>query len=332
MSQVLRRQFLIAAGALSIAPLVAIAQPSAGRVRRIGLFFGLAESDILGQSYVVAFRQRLQELGWTEGHNISIDYRWGTDDPARIRSYAAELVKLKPDVIVAQSGLVLPALQQETRTIPIVFTQITDPLTSGYVASLAHPGGNITGFAASEFAAAGKMVEVLKEVAPNIDRVTVILNLQQPPQVGMLQAIQAVAPSVHIRVTAAGVRDAVDVERAINTLAHASSAGLIVLPNPITNRHRDLIITLAARHRLPSIYRYRHFVASGGLVSYGERPEDSFRGAASYVDRILRGDKPGDLPVQQPTKFEMVINLKTAKTIGLRIPRAVISRADEVIE
>jgi ABC-type uncharacterized transport system substrate-binding protein len=301
-------------------------------VRRIGVLFGSAETDDIGQSYLAAFRQRLQELGWSEGHNVRIDYRWGAADPARIRSHAAELVKLQPDVILSQSGLVLPALQQATRTIPIVFTNVTDPLASGYVASLARPGGNITGFTPSEFATAGKMLEVLKEVAPTIDRAAVILNFEQPPQIGMLRAIQDVATSLHMTVTPAGVRDATDIARAINALAQTSNAGLVVLPNPITEGHRDLVSVLAARHRLPAVYRYRHFVTSGGLISYGERPEEPFRGAASYVDRILKGEKPGDLPVQQPTKFELVINLKAAKALGLDVPWFLQQRADEVIE
>ena len=248
------------------------------------------------------------------------------------RTYAAELVALKPDVILSQSGLVLPALQEATRSIPIVFTNVTDPLASGYVASLARPGGNITGFTPSEPATAGKMLEVLKDVAPTIDRATVIMNFAQPPQIGMLKAIQSVAPSLKVAVTSAGVRDAAEVEHAINALAKTSNSGLVVLPNPITESHRALISMLAVRHRLPAVYRYRHFVSSGGLVSYGERAEDAFIGAASYVDRILKGEKPGDLPVQQPTKFELVINLKAAKALDLTIPPAILSRADEVIE
>jgi putative tryptophan/tyrosine transport system substrate-binding protein len=294
--------------------------------------FAFAQTDELGQTYVAIFRQRLQELGWISGRNVQIDERWGADDSNRIQSYARELVSLKPDVIFCHSGLVLPHLQRETHTIPIVFVQVADPLAIGYVASLAHPGGNITGFALSEFSTGEKMLEVLKEVAPNIDRLAVILNLEQPAQVGVLRAIEGAAATLRVQISIIGAHDASQIERSIEDLAKRPNAGLIVLPNPITNRHRDLIIALAARHRLPAAYRYRYFVTDGGLISYGERPDDSFRGAASYVNRILRGEKVGDLPVQQPTKFELIVNLKTAKALGLDVPGTLLARADEVIE
>jgi putative ABC transport system substrate-binding protein len=327
-----RREFVIGLGGLMSAwPLAARAQQGE-RVRRIALFFGLEEADEISQSYVATFRRRLQELGWIEGRNIRIDYRWGGADLERIRSQAAELIKLQPEVILSQSGLVLPELQQATRTIPIVFTNVTDPVSTGYVASLARPGGNITGFTPSEFATAGKMLEVLKEIAPAIERATVILNFDQPPQVGMLKAIQAVAQSLNMTTTPAGVRSVTDIERAIDAFAQTPNAGMVVLPNPITESHRAFISARAAQHRLPAVYRYRHFVMSGGLVSYGERPEDAFRSAASYVDRILKGERPRDLPVQQPTKFELVINLKTAKAMNLEISPTMLTRADEVIE
>jgi putative tryptophan/tyrosine transport system substrate-binding protein len=329
--QMRRREFIAGLGAATAWPAAVSAQQH-GAHRHIGMLFGLSENDGLGRSYVAVFRQRLQELGWIDGHNIQIDYRWGGDDVGRIRSQAVELVKLKPDVIVSQSGLTLPALQQATRTIPIVFTQVADPVASGYVASFARPDGNITGFAVSEFSTAGKMLEVLKEVAPAIDQVTVLFNLEQRPQVGQLEAIQSVAPSINVAVTPASVRGVPDIERAFDTLARTSNAGLIVLANAITVRHRDLIISLALRHRVPAAYRYRHYVAEGGLISYGERLEDLSRGAASYVDRILRGEKPGDLPVQQPTRFELIVNLNTAKAIGLSIPASFLLRADDVIE
>jgi putative tryptophan/tyrosine transport system substrate-binding protein len=251
-----------------------------------------------------ALRQRLQDLGWIEGRNIRIECWWAGDDPGRIRSYAAELVKLKPAVIVCQSGLALPALQRETNTIPIVFTVIVDPLATGFVTSLAHSGGNITGVANAELVTAEKMLEALTEIAPNIDRMTVILNFDQAPQIGMLRAIEDKAPKLRVTVMPAGVRDATDVAQAIEKVAQTANTGMIVLPNPITYRHRDLIIRLSTRYLIPAAYRYRYFVAAGGLVSYGERLDDTFRGAASYVHRILMGEKASDLPVQLPTRLE----------------------------
>jgi len=328
-----RREFLsLFTSVAATWPLMVHAQSQSNDVRRIGMLFGLTENDELGRSYVNAFRERLRELGWIERGNIHIEYRWGADDPTRIRAYGAELVKLKPAVIVCQSGLTLPALQRETRSIPIVFTVITDPLASGYVTSLAHPGGNITGFANSQVGTEGKLLQILKEIAPGIDRTSVILNSEQAAQIAMLRAIQAAASGLGVPVVPIDVRNSTDFSEVIEKVAQTASSGLIVLPNPIVNRHRDLIITMSARYQVPTAYRYRYFVAAGGLVSYGERLEDEFRGAASYVDRILKGEKPGDLPIEQPTKLELVINLKTAKALGLKIPDKLLFTADEVID
>ena len=291
-----------------------------------------AESDPEAQANVTAFRQALRKLGWTDGRNVRLDYRWGSADAERIRAYAIELVGLKPDVILVSTSLALQPLQQETRSIPIVFAQITDPVGSGFVASLAYPGGNITGFTPAEFSMYGKSLEVLKEVAPHVTRVAVILNPDQIPQAGMWRAIEAAAPSFRVQLTAAGARNAAEIEHAIDAFARESNGGLIVLPSPVTEGNRKLIITMAARHRLPAVYAFRFFVTDGGLISYGVDLADQYRQAAAYVDRILRGEKPAELPVQQPTKFELVVNLKTAKAVGLDVPPPLLGRADEVIE
>jgi putative tryptophan/tyrosine transport system substrate-binding protein len=271
-------------------------------------------------------------LGWTDSRNVRIDYRWGGANPQRIRADAIELVGLKPDVILASSPLVLQALQQVTRNIPIVFIQITDPLGSGFVASMAHPGGNITGFTTGEFSMYGKSLEFLKEIAPQVTRVVVILNPEQTPQAWMWRAIEAVAPSFRVQLTAARVHDSAEIEGAIDAFARESNGGLIVLPNVPTIAHRELIITLAAQHRLPAVYPLRFFVAGGGLISYGTDYIDQYRRAAGYVDRILKGEKVADLPVQAPTKYELVVNLKTAKALGLTVPDKLVALADEVIE
>jgi putative ABC transport system substrate-binding protein len=327
-----RRQFItLLGGAATAWPLAARAQ-QAGRVRRVGVLRGAEATDPEAQRQHAVFRQELQKLGWTEDRNVQFEYRWSGLDPDRIRTDAVELVGLKPDVILASSDFVVTILQRETSTIPIVFTNITDPVGLGYVASVSHPGGNLTGFATFEYSLSGKMLEVLKETAPTISRVAVILNPTQAPLIEMGHAIEAVAPSLGIRVTTAGVRNSAEIENAIETLAGEPNGGLIVLPNPIVNANRQLIILMAARYRLPSIYRFRYFVMEGGLVSYGVDPLDYFRGAATYIDRILRGEKPSELPVQQPAKFELVVNLKAARAIGLEVPTSLLLRADEVIE
>jgi putative ABC transport system substrate-binding protein len=326
-----RRDFVALLGGAAAWPLPARAQQP-DRIRRIGVLSPFAEDDAEAQANVTEFRQALQKLGWTDGRNVRIDYRWGGADPARIRVHAIELVRLQPDVILVSTSLALQPLQEQTRSIPIVVTQISDPVGAGFVASLARPGGNLTGFTVAEFSMFGKLLEVLKDVAPQVKRLAVILNPDQVPQLGMWRAIEAAAPSFRVQVTAAGARDAAALERAIDVSAREPNAGLIVLPSPVTEGNRKLIIAMAARHRLPAAYAFRHFVADGGLISYGVDLADQYRQAASYVDRILRGEKPAELPVQQPTKFALVVNLKTAKALGLDVPATLLGRADEVIE
>jgi putative tryptophan/tyrosine transport system substrate-binding protein len=327
-----RRELLAAlGGAAALWPLAARAQQS-DRVRRVGVLNPFAENDPEVQAHITSFRQALQKLGWTDGRNLRIHYRWGEANPERLRAHAAELVALEPDVILVSSPLALQPLQKETRSIPIVFTGVSDPAGSGFIASLAHPGGNITGFAVAEFSMYGKHLELLKEVAPHVVRVAVMMNPEQVPQAGNWRAIETVAPSFRVQLTAAHVRDSVEIERAIDAFARESNGGLIVLPSALTIVHRGLIIALAARHRLPAVYAFRQFVVDGGLMSYGVDLVDQYRQAASYVDRILRGEKPADLPVQQPTQFSLIINLKTAKALGLDVPWILQQRADEVIE
>ena len=326
-----RRQFITLLGGAAAWPLAARAQQP-DRIRTIGVLDAFAKDDPQVRANLTAFWQGLQKLGWTDGRNVRIDYRSGEADPGRIRAQAKELVGLKPDVILVSSALALQPLLQETRSIPVVFVQIADPVGAGLVASLAHPGGNLTGFTVAEYATMGKLLEVLKEVAPNVTRVAVIFNPDQIPQAGMLRAVEANAPSFQVQVTAVGARNVAEIAQAIDQFAREPNGGLIVLPNPVTIGNRKLVIAMAARHRLPAAYAFRHFVADGGLISYGIDLADQYRQAASYVDRILRGEKPADLPVQQPTKFEVVVNLKTAKALGLEIPPTLLARADEVIE
>jgi ABC-type uncharacterized transport system substrate-binding protein len=325
-----RREFITLLGGAAVWPLAARAQQRV-RVRRIGVLNPFAENDPEVKANITAFRNALQKLGWTE-RNLHIDYRWGDANPERIRVHATELVALEPDVILVSSPLALQPLQQQTRSIPIVFTGVSDPAGSGFVASLAHPGGNITGFAVAEFSMYGKYLELLKEIAPHVIRVAVLMNPEQLPQAGNWRAIEAVAPSFKVQLTAARVRDSAEIERTIDAFARESNGGLIVLPSALTIVHRGLIIGLTARHRLPSIYAFRQFVMDGGLMSYGVDLIDQYRQAASYVDRILRGEKAGDLPVQQPTQFRLSVNLKTAKALGLEVPWFLQQRADEVIE
>jgi putative tryptophan/tyrosine transport system substrate-binding protein len=327
-----RREFIsLLGGAAAAWPLAARAQQGQ-RMRRIGVLLGLDESDADARSWVTAFRQRLDALGWTDGHNARIDYRFAGADAGRIRAHATELVGLTPDLIFISSQPAFDAAREATRTIPIVFVQISDPVVSGFVASLARPGGNITGFTSGEFERGEKWLELLKEIAPRVAQVTVVLDLENATNVGQFRAIEGVAPSFGVQLTKAGVHDAAEIERALEVFARKSNAGLIVLANPVTVRHRELITSLAVQHRLPSVYPYRLYVTSGGLASYGPDLADLYRSAASYVDRILRGEKPGDLPIQQPTKFELVINLKTARALGFTVPPSLLARADEVIE
>jgi len=292
----------------------------------------LSEQDVEGQTRVAAFRKGLQDLGRTEGRNVKFDTRWTAGDPTRMRRYPAELVGLAPEVIMNGGLPTLVAMQQETRSIPIVFAQVLDPVGAGFVESLARPGGNITGFVSFEYSMAGKWLETLKLIAPNTVRIAAIRDLASPSEMGMLGAIQAVMPAFAMPFIAVGGRDAAEFERAIEEFAREPNGGLIILPSPNTLVHRRAIMALAARRRLPAIYPYGFFAREGGLLSYGIVPSDNFRRAAAYVDRILKGANPGELPVQVPTKFELVINLKTAKELGLTVPQTLLSTADEVIE
>jgi ABC-type uncharacterized transport system substrate-binding protein len=326
-----RRDFITLLGGAAAYPLAARAQP-ADQMRRIGVLTVFSKDDPEGQRRIAALLQRLQELGWVDGRNVRIAFRWAGGDPDHSLFYAGELVGMKPDVILVNNALVVPLLQKETHIIPIVFVAIADPVVAGIVTSLARPGGNITGFTIGEYAIGGKRLEVLKEVAPDVARVTVILDPRQPAQVGAARAIEAAGPSFRVDVTMAGVRDGTEIERAIAGAAREPNSGLIVFANLVTNAHRRMIIERAARHRLPAIYDFRYFVAEGGLVSYGHDPAELYREAAVYVDRILKGAKAGELPVQNPTKYELVINLKTVKALGLTVPPTLLARADEVIE
>jgi putative tryptophan/tyrosine transport system substrate-binding protein len=334
MFDIRRREFIRLLGGAAVAwPLTVHAQQPSAKVRRIGVLVSMVESDPRGLEYITAFAQGLAELGWAVGRNVRIEYRWGAGDLDRFRRYAAELVALSPDVVLASSGSIVGAFQQASPTVPIVFVGTIDPVGGGYVESLSRPGTNATGFASFEFSMSGKWLELLKEIAPDVKRVAVIRDPSVPAGSGGLAAIQTVAPSLGVELTPVGVRDAGEIERAITAFARGSNDGLIMVgPSSSVQRYRDLIIALAARHRLPAIYSTRVFVTGGGLISYSTDPLDQYRRAAGYVDRILRGEKPADLPVQQPTKYELVINLKTAKALGLEVPPTLLARADEVIE
>jgi putative ABC transport system substrate-binding protein len=287
--------------------------------------------DPVSQDRLAAFVQGLQELGWTVGRNLQVDYRWGAGNVERYRTFAAELVALTPDVLVTAGAPAVEALQRATRTVPIVFTNVTDPVGGGLVASLARPGGNTTGLTLSEYGLSGKWLELLKEIAPRVTRAAV---LRDPVAVGIGQfaAIQAVAPSLQMELSPVDVRDASEIERAVTAFADRPSGGLIATASAPTAIHRELIIALATRHKLPAVYPFRYYVTSGGLISYGPDTVDQYRLAARYVDRVLKGEKPADLPVQAPTKYELVINLKTAKALALEVPPTLLARADEVIE
>jgi putative tryptophan/tyrosine transport system substrate-binding protein len=326
-----RRDFLTLLGGAAAAWPLAVRAQQAERVRRIGVLVGLAE-DPEGRARIAAFQQALAQLGWTIGRNVRIDTRWGAGDADRIRTYAAELVVLAPDVILGSGSSVVGPLLQATRTVPIVFTQTADPVGAGFVDSLARPGGNATGFTLSEYGMGGKWLEVLKEIAPSATRAAVLRDSAIAQGIGLWGAIQTAAPSFGIEVSPVNVRDAPEIERAVAVFARSPNGGLIVTGSGLAIIHRDLIIALAARHKLPAVYFQRHFVAAGGLISYGPDAIDPHRRAADYVDRILKGEKPAELPVQNPTKFELVINLKTAKALGLEIPPSLLARADEVIE
>jgi ABC-type uncharacterized transport system substrate-binding protein len=329
-SHIERRKFLATLGGAAAAwPLAARAQQPT-QMRRIGVLMNLAADDAEGQARLAAFVHDLQQLGWTDGRNVRIDVRWVPGDARLFHRYADELLALAPDAILASATPSVQALQQVTRTVPIVFANVGDPVAMGVVTSLARPGGNITGFTPMEYGFAAKWLELLKEIAPRVTRVAVLRDLTIGP--AHLSAIQAVAPSFGVELSAVGVRDVGEIERTIAAFARSSNPGLIVTSSTSALVHRDLITMLAARHRLPTVYPFRYFVTSGGLISYGANATDQFRRAAGYIDRILKGEKPADLPVQAPIKYELVINLKTAKALGLEMPTSVLVRADEVIE
>jgi putative ABC transport system substrate-binding protein len=327
-----RRKFLATLGGAAAAwPLVARAQQGE-RVRRIGVLMVLAENDPEAQRRIAIIQKGLQEFGWIDGRNIRIDFRWTAGDSDRLRTHAKELVGLSPDVILSGSTAALAALHRETRTVPIVFAQVTDPVGAGFVASLAHPGGNITGFANYEVGIGVKWLELLKQIAPDVSRVEIIYDPANPLAAELIRSIDTGAPSLAVQVSSSAIRNSADIERAINALADQRNGGLVVFATPLTGVHRDVIIGLAARHRLPAVYGFRYFVESGGLASYGIDNNDLYRRAVSYVDRVLKGEKTADLPIQYATKFELVINLRTAKALGLDVPIPVLARTDEVIE
>ncbi len=329
-----RREFITLLGGAVAWPLAARAQQPE-RVRRIGVLMGQAATDPVSQARNAAFLQGLQELGWMTGRNVEIEYRWapgGVDNVDNSRRNAEDLVALAPDVILATGGSNMGPLLQATRTVPIVFVQVTDPVGAGYVESLARPGGNATGFIPFEFGISGKWLELLKEIDPGIRRVAVLRDAALAMGMGQLGAIQSVSPSFGVELRPVGVADADEIERGIAAFARDPHGALILTVGPAALRHRKMIIGLAARHKLPAVYPYRFFATEGGLVSYGPDTIEPYRRAAGYVDRILKGEKPADLAVQQPTKFELVINLKTAKALGLTVPPALLATADEVIE
>jgi putative tryptophan/tyrosine transport system substrate-binding protein len=328
-----RREFItLLGGAAAAWPLTARAQQS-DRMRRVGVLMAHLNDDPEYQARIVAFQQALALLGWTDGRNVQIDIRWATTNADEIRRHAAELVASAPDVILAATGTTTAApLLQATRTVPIVFTIVVDPVGAGFVASLARPGGNATGFLLFEYGLSAKWLELLKQIAPGVTRVAVLRDPTIASGIGQFGAIQSAAPSLGIEASPVNVRDVDDIERDLSAFARSLNGGVIVTSSPEATRHRDLIIALASRHRLPAVYAGRYFVTEGGLISYGPDYVDQYRRAAAYVDRILKGEKPADMPVQAPTKYELAINLKTAKSLGLAVPPSLLARADEVIE
>jgi putative tryptophan/tyrosine transport system substrate-binding protein len=329
MSDMKRREFMILLGGAAAFPLAARAQQP-DRVRRVGVLMGISD-DPEGQARVTVFRQSLQALGWTEGRNVQFIYRWSGGDVVHARQFAKELLDLRSDVILANSTPVAVAVRDTTRTTPTVFVQVSDPLTAGVVQSLARPGGNLTGFTNFEPSIASKWLELVKRVAPNVTRVAYLFNPNTAP-LFYARAVETAAPLLSVKPFAAEVHDADEMERVIEQFARASDGALLVLPDLFTATNRQSIVAIAARHRLPAVYPFRYFVAGGGLMSYGIELLETYRQAAAYVDRILKGERPNDLPVQQPAKFEFVINLKTAKALGLTLPPQLLTRADEVIE
>jgi putative tryptophan/tyrosine transport system substrate-binding protein len=325
-----RREFITLLGAAAACPLAADAQP-AERVRRIGVLMNFVADDPAAQPRLTAFLQGLAQLGWTDGRNVRIEIRWSAGDPERIRKSVTELVALAPDVVLTVGSPTTGPFLQATRTVPIVFVQVADPVGGDFVASLARPGGNATGFTNFDYGMSGKWLELLTEIAPGIRRAAVIRNAATAAGAGQLGAIQSVAPAFGVELSPIGVRDAAEIERAVTTFAQAANGGLIVTGGSATVQ-RKLIVGLAAKHQLPAVYPDRAYVTDGGLLAYGPDRVDQFRRAAGYVDRILKGEKPADLPVQNPIKFALVINLRTAKALGIDVPPALLARADEVIE
>ena len=327
-----RREFITLLGGASAGwPLAARAQQGE-RMRRIGVLMGWSPSDPEGQARLAAFLQGLQEFGWTVGRNTRIDIRWAAADAGNVRKYAAELVAFAPDAILASGGSVVGPLLQATRTVPIVFTQTPDPVGAGYVASLARPGGNATGFTSSEYGMSGKWLELLKEIAPQVTRAAVLRDPAIASGIAQFAVIQSVAPSLRVEVSPFDIRNADEIDRAVTAFALSTNGGLIVPASGWAITHRELILMLAARHKLPTVYYAPYYAREGGLMAYGPNSIDPFRRAAGYVDRILKGEKPADLPVQNPTKYELAINLRTAKALGLDVPPTLLARADEVIE
>jgi putative ABC transport system substrate-binding protein len=318
-------------GAAAAWPLTANAQQRE-KMRRIVVLMNLTADDPQSPVRLAAFLQGLRESGWTDGRNVRIEYLWGANDVERSRKYAAELVTLAPDVILASGSPAVAALQQATPTLPIVFVSVVDPVGSGFVDSLARPGGNITGFTLFEYGIGGKWLELLKEIAPRVTRVAVLRDPTLASGGGQLGAIQSVAPSFGVELSPVNMRDAGVIERGITAFARPANGGLIVTGSTLGTVHRDLIVALAARHRLPAVYPQRYYLTGGGLISYGADTTDPYRRAAGYIDRILKGEPPADLPIQNPTKYELAINLKTAKALGIEMPASVLARADEVIE
>jgi ABC-type uncharacterized transport system substrate-binding protein len=326
-----RREFItLIGGAAAAWPLAVPAQTK--QMRRIGVLMGLAAGDPEAQSRVVAFESSLRDMGWVKGRNLSIEYRWAGDGNL-LRDHAAELLAMAPDLIFANSTPVTVALREQSQAVPIVFTQVVDPVGQGLVSNLARPGGNLTGFTSFEFSIGTKWLEALKQTAPRVTRVALVFNPQSAPYANLfLRPVEAAAPSFSVTPIAAAVRDTADVDRVFDALVHEPNGGLMVLPDISMTNYREAIVALAARHRVPAIYPFRFFATSGGLMSYGTDVVEIFRRAAGYVDRILKGTSPGELPIQAPNKYELVINLKTAKALGLELPPTLVARADEVIE
>jgi len=327
-----RREFItLLSGAAAAWPLAARAQQGE-RMRRIGVILPALSDDLEFQKWVGSFLQALQQSGWTIGRNVQVETRWATANSAAIRKHAAELAALAPDVILAHGSMTVGPLLEVTRTVPIVFPVAADPVGAGFVESLARPGGNATGFTNIEYGMGGKWLELLKEIAPNVTRVAVIRDTANPTGIAQFGVIQAMAPSLRVEVTSINIRDAGEIEHSVAAFARSPNGGLIVTPSGLSLRNRDLIVTLAARYKLPAVYFERSYIAAGGLACYGSDFIDGYRQAAGYVDRILRGEKPADLPVQASTKFRLIINLKSAKALGITVPPSLLARADEVIE